>query len=197
MATVDAEATHQVFYCHCPLKCKGTSRLGMFFTYEEASEKVLWHLEKSEKHYMKEGEAAECLVDNVDCIWEETVKEKDLPQQQKQGTADKRARSSGSGHSTAQAKSAGSSSWRDGRGRRPELRDRSRSRDARASSSLALRPSVAEVTEQKQAVYNFARVLGKCEAVIRTAARVARQASSAFEVDLACLTSSPRHCFQN
>ena len=199
MASTDASPAEvtQVFYCHCPLKCKGTSRLGWFFTYEAASEKVLWHLSKSEKHYMLETEAADCLMDNADCIWEETVADKDLPQQQKVA-ADKGTRSAHSSGSGGQGTSGGSTSWRDGSGWRPELRDRSRSRDAHGSSSLALRPSAAaEVTEQKQAVYNFARVLGKCEAVIRTAARVARQASSAFEVDLACLTSSPRHCFQN
>jgi hypothetical protein len=190
-----ADVTHQVFYCHCPLKCKGTSRLGSFFTYEEASEKVLWHLQKSEKHYMKEGEAAECLVDNADCIWEEEVAEKDLPQQNK-GTADKGTRSGHSSGAGGQGQTGGSSSWRDGRGRRPEVRDRSRSRDARrSSSSIALRP--AEVTQQKQAVYNFARVLGKCEAVIRTAARVARSASMAFEVGLPCLTSLMCCCCRN
>ena len=192
----DVEGTHQIWYCHCPLKCKGTSRLGWFFTYEEASEKVLWHLEKSEKHYMQEGAAAECLVDNPECIWEEQVAEKDL--QQQKATADRGTRSGHSTGSGGQRKSGGSTSWRDGgRGRRLEVRDRSRSRDARGSSSLALRPAAAEVTLQKQAVYNFARVLGKCEAVIRTAARVARQASSAFEVDLTCLTSSPCDCCQN
>jgi len=188
--------THQVWCCHCPLKFKGTSRLGWFFTYEEASEKVLWHLEKSEKHYMKEGDAAECLVDNPDCIWFEDVAEKDLPQQQK-GTADKGSRSGHSSGSGGQGKSGGSTSWRDGRVRRPEVRDRSRSRGSGGSSTLALREAAADVTQQKQAVYNFARVLGKCEAVIRTAARVARSASMAFEVGLPCLTSLMCCCCRN
>ena len=76
-------------------------------------------------------------------------------------------------------------------------RDRSRSRDARGSSTLGLRQSAGDVTQQKQAVYNFARVLGKCEAVIRTAARVARSAAMAFEVGLACLTSSMCRCCRN
>ena len=133
-------------------------------------------------------------VDNPDCIWEEEVAEKNLPQQQK-GTADKGTRSGHSSGSGGQGQTGGSSSWRDGRGRRPEVRDRSRSRDARGSSTLGLRQS--DVTHQKQAVYNFARVLGKCEAVIRTAARVARSAAMSFEVGLACLTSSMCRCCQN
>ena len=37
------------------------------------------------------------------------------------------------------------------------------------------------VGEQQERVFAFAKTLGKCEAVIRTATRVARQAVSAFE----------------
>ena len=41
------------------------------------------------------------------------------------------------------------------------------------------------VTEQQEKVFAFAKTFGKCEAVIRTATRVARQAVSAFE-DIVC-----------
>jgi len=38
-----------------------------------------------------------------------------------------------------------------------------------------------KIVDQKNKMFTFARVLGKCEAVIRTAARVARDAASTFE----------------
>lgn len=173
MASVEQ---HEIWYCHCPLKCKGTSKLGSWFeNYEAASAKVIWHLQHSEKHYMSEDDATQALLDNTDCVWAEQVDAKyykqltSVPDKPKQGS------SSGSGNPRRGSGSDGNQVAR--------RRDRSRSREsAGRDRQLTLVPPVQQ---QKQAVYNFARVLGKCEAVIRTAARVARQAALAFEVELA------------
>lgn len=146
-----------------------------------ASEKVLWHLEHSEKHYMKEADAAETLSETPGCIWEQEFDEDDA---QKEQFVAPRPKSRWNAHERHR-EPARSSRDRS----RHQIADRERSRDrGRSSEAAAARSSEGRlvlreqnVTEQKQAVYNFARVLGKCEAVIRTAARVARQASSAFE----------------
>jgi len=53
--------------------------------------------------------------------------------------------------------------------------------------SLTTSHLLANVQEQKDKVFAFARTLGKCEAVIKTAARVAREAALAFEAS--CLNS--------
>ena len=171
-----------VYACHCPLKCKGTSRLGTFSTFDQAHEKCIHHLINSSLHYMQESEAAEVLDCTADkCIWEEEAEEAEVEE-----PAAKKIRLRSPVRPTrASSSAAGSRCSR----RSPSPEDRSHRKDRAGVSSEAiekfsgkLRRTVQKDHEQqKQEVFNFAKCLGKCEAVIRTASRVARQAANAFE----------------
>jgi hypothetical protein len=167
--------------------------------HEDCLKKMLWHLQSSEKHPMTEEEALEIMEEKPDAIWEDeqgTAEEKEEEEKQKT-TLRSRSRSRGKsgakdrGHHDRGSSHGGhqSRNWQKGGGGKGQLQVQ---RQGKSSSSLSWRDQqIVEVTtervisnvvtEQQEKVFQFAKTLGKCQAVIQTAARVARQCVSAFE----------------
>lgn len=187
-----APTAKPVWHCHCPLKCKGNKALGSFMEYEDAVGKVLHHLMASSLHSLNEDEAGDMLR-KYHAIWKDD---------DEYFIHDERQRSYSPPPRKLAIEYKEKSKGRSSSHRRSRTRSRSQGRGS--SSSAAHRPSsaralseqamsettshlLANVQEQKDKVFAFARTLGKCEAVIKTAARVAREAALAFEAS--CLNS--------
>ena len=168
------------FNCCCPLRCKGNKSLGKFRTHDEAYAKLSHHLRNSDKRWLEEEAAAEVIASNAESIWEEEVPV------------------------TANAANADEGTWEEAGDARNRERSRSRSRrdrsrgksgakgghhhQQRREETLVRRASERVMQnvhfdhqEQKMKVFQFAKTLGKCEAVIKAATQVARQAVACFE----------------
>ena len=83
--------------CHCPLKRKGHTSLGKCASHEEAVERVLWHLEHSAKQYLDNGDAAEVLDKNPECIWEEEMQESQFEKRRERSRSPARSSCDGPG----------------------------------------------------------------------------------------------------
>ena len=191
------------YNCCCPLRCKATQSLGKFKTHDQAFAKVLHHLQNSSKHYFSEEDSANCLGDHGDCIWEEEMD--NWRDQDDEGTLempedDRRHRPRSPGYpppeddrrrprddhrSARRSRSRESSRQRfqgsRGRGGRGKGKMSHQEQMVQNTTNMVLSRVVGNLDEQKSKVFTFAKVLGKCEAVIKTAAAVARHAANSFE----------------
>ena len=164
----------RAWLAQCPLGCKKSWK---YYDSENlAREKVKWHMMHSEKHYLDEKDADDCVALYDDCVWSEEVDDEAANEEGKldeaeEGTSNKRSRND---DGTTPAKGRGKGHvWVN---RKQENQIVQRTADA------VLEQVVGDTQWQKQSVYNFARVMGKCEMVIQTASKVASRAARAFEV---------------
>jgi hypothetical protein len=186
----------QAWFCgQCP-KCFKRIRAAQP-GHEDAVNKMLWHLSHSEKHPMSDEEALQFLDEHPDSIWEDgegTWEEKEVEEEKPKPRL--RSRSRSRGRSDARSHDKGhqdrSKHWQKGSGGHGKSQAIVHQRGKGSSSSMSWRDqAIVErttelvisnvVTEQQEKVFQFAKTLGKCQAVIQTAARVARQCVSAFE----------------
>lgn len=182
--------TMRGFNCCCPLHCKGNRSLGKFLTHDEAHGRVIHHLNQSAKHWLSEEDGAAVIAEHPDCIWEDDV---EVNQNDRAGDGERdrsrsRSRCASKGKGTFQhggqhagkhggqhaGKHASSRSGHSGGQHREEQL-------VRRTSERIMESLDANQADQRNKVFQFAKVLGKCEAVIRTACNVARQAASCFE----------------
>jgi hypothetical protein len=173
------------FNCHCPLTCKGQRSLGKFKSRNEAEQKVLHHLVHSEKHYMDQASAELEWENHEDCIWEERMEnwpEADEGILEPPPGQDERSRNDRSRTRHDRSRSR-DNSWNLNKGKRKGLGRGQASQEEmiRSTTNQVLARVVGDVDDQRSKVFAFAKTLGRCEAVIRTASQVARSAASAFE----------------
>lgn len=178
-----AMAESQWFRGQCPLCQK---KIAGSDTHEDVFKKLLWHLQSSEKHPMEEAEAAQHIAEAGNCIWEDGEGKFEDKPQDAETKARLRSRSRSRSYSRRRGKGKGSSSSKGkkgtevvpytGKGQKGLSK-----RDQQLVTATTERVISSVVADQANEVFAFAKTLGKCEAVIRTATRVARQAVSAFE----------------
>ena len=151
--------------------------------------------------WVAEEDGATLIAEHPDCIWEDDV---DISQHDHEGDAAQdrsRSRSRQAVKGTGKAQHGGRREGNHGGrhegnhgGQRASSRggyqgsSRSGGAHRRDTEQLVQRTSErimenldANQADQRNKVFQFAKVLGKCEAVIRTACAVARQAASCFE----------------
>jgi hypothetical protein len=184
--------TMRGFNCCCPLRCKGNRSLGKFLTHEDAHGRVIHHLNQSALRWLNEEDGASLIAENPDCIWEDDV---EISHQNYEDDAERdrsRSRSrppaKGKGKDKHGGQHGGNHGGHHGRGGHQGSSRSGHSGGQRREEQLVRRTSErimdsldANQADQRNKVFQFAKVLGKCEAVIRTACTVARQAASCFE----------------
>ena len=184
----DAQVWFKAKCTICHKKLRGAT------SHEEAYGQMLWHLPSSTTHPMEEAEACQHIADNETCIWEDGEGTLEEPEEEKprlrsrsRDRRDDRRGEKGDGNRDDRRKGGGKgqeSKGKKGYAVVPYQGKGSRSmswRDQQIVEVTRERVIESVVGEQQERVFAFAKTLGKCEAVIRTATRVARQAVSAFE----------------
>jgi hypothetical protein len=159
------------FNCCCPLRCKGTRSLGKYLTHEAAYAKVIHHLKNSDKHWLEEDAAAEAIQGNSDCIWED-----ELQVHQDEGVFEEACDARQRDRSRSPVQHRGKSA---GKGGHPPHRREEQL--VRRATDRVMQNVAFDQQDQKMKVFQFAKTLEKCEAVIKAATQVARQAVACFE----------------
>ena len=143
--------------------------MGRFYEVDQAKRRLRDHLKGSINHDLSEKEA------------EEEVERFDFEQCREEETWDEEP-------AAAHSRSAASKSYAN-RPRSPQRRSRSRSPLRRGAQLTLTGPAhvqqgtVARLDDtQRDTIFKFAKAMGKCDAVIRTAARVCKQAAISLEV---------------
>jgi hypothetical protein len=171
-----APETMQGFNCCCPLRCKGTKSLGKYLTHDDALARVMHHLKTSDKHWLDDDSASQIIAEKADCIWEDTIDiyDEGVVEPPQEDRDNRRSRS----RSRQTQRSHKGKGGKGGKGQHHQNRE-----DAivKRASDRVLANVVWDTQDQRAKVFQFAKVLGKCEAVIRTATNVARQAAMCFE----------------
>ena len=176
--------------------CKGAKSLGKFKSRDQAAQKVLHHLQQSDKHYLELDCAELMLEENGGCIWEEQMENwpdadegfLEPPPGQDDRSRDHHRRDDHSrsdrGRTTRDRSRSRDNSWNwnkgneKGRGKGTVARQDAMIRN---TTNQVLARGDGDIDEQRSRVVALAKSLGKCEAVIRTVSQVARSAVVAFE----------------
>ena len=161
----------------CPLGgiCKYANKhMGRFYEVDQAKRRLRDHLRGSVNHDLNEREADE-EVDKFDfeqCKEEETWEDQPPEAAVSSGSRSAASKSHGRPPKSEQRRSRSRSGRRSPLRRGPQL----------TLTGPALQGTVTRIDESQQdTIFKLAKAMGKCDAVIRTAARVCKQAALSLE----------------